>query len=283
MALKLQVPWIREPLPVQYRGIGGVNGVISDIVASGSPHVCQVGADVLVVNFFGECNRVPDVSRYRISEGGCCVPDDYKYRISNDKYIIPHRDISGLELQLQLLQPQIGSIVLLLESPHRDEYQPGNINSPIAPANGATGHNIDQCLGKVLSHINAQNPIEPGSHIIISNPIQFQTSLHAIHGKSSWSDSRWGTLRNHVWRKLWGDQHMQQCFRERLKSYKPSLIINACTAELKSHINGFFQNVEEWQNVTLREVPHPGDMSWNNCDNILPIPPANQNAVDPQQ
>ena len=266
-ALKLQVPWRDEPLPVQYRGIDGVNGVISDIVASGSPHVCLVGEDVLVVGFFGECNRVPDVSRYHIY---------------NDGKIIRHCDIPESRLQIQ---SQLRSIVLLVESPSVDEYQFGNINCPIVPANGETGKNLHQCLGKVLKEIKAdfdegldedtlieEGRIESklmmsGGHVIVSNPIQFQTNLRSIHGSKS--KGKWETLRDKVWEALWNERegevpgYIQLCLRARLNTYRPSLIINACTQNVKSHVECFVQR--EFPKVPLYEVYHPSDTRWKGC------------------
>lgn len=67
MALKLQVPWRREPLPVQYRGHVRV---IDAIRASNSLHVEPSANDVIVKDFFGVNNRVPDVSRYHIGDDG---------------------------------------------------------------------------------------------------------------------------------------------------------------------------------------------------------------------
>lgn len=149
-------------------------------------HVDLSGNVVLVQNFFGENNKVPDVSRYRI---------DSKWQ--------PICDLEVPESRLQL-QTQPGSIVLLLESPSVDEYRCGNINWPIAPAKGKSGENIDRCLGKLLSGIQAGHFV-PGSHVIISNPIQFQTNLRAIHRQSTTQktgSSKWKTLRNNVWKTL---------------------------------------------------------------------------------
>ena len=278
MALKLDVPWSREPLEVGY---DGATAELATCLCR-SPYLRQVrdGDDLHVVDFFGVNNRVPDVSRYRIG---------------SDRKPVHHCDISELH-QLQQLQQlrRNGSIVLLLESPHKDEYQLGNINCPIAPANGTTGENIHRCLSAVLSDIRAKHievrPSEselllPGRHVIISNPIQFQMSLHAIHGRSV-RDRPWNTLRDNVWKTLWNDQdeHVKQCFLGRLNTYNPRLIINACTGELTPNDNlnrtddrtlphGLKSLVTQYvrtklQNVPLYEVYHPADTSWRSCDGI---------------
>lgn len=216
---------------------------IDDCQFSGK-HVEQSGNDVIVKKYFRMNNKVIDASRYRIGKAGCCVRHDGRYCICNDRYIIPHCNHTGIDishcdicepvLEPLLRRQRIRSIVFLLESPHMDEYQRGNINCPIAPAMGKTGSNIAEYLGTVLSRIEPQRFIVPGYLVIISNPIQFQTSLHAIHGMSPRADKgKWGTLRDNVWRTLWAEPHIQRCFKKRLEGYCPKVIINACTGDLK--------------------------------------------------
>ena len=294
MALMLDVPWRDEPLPVGYEG------VTDQIVASGSPHVCPVENDVRVVNFFEERNRVPDVRRYRIEQEDCCPPPDGRYCIRHDRYLMPDCDFSECTRQQELQEN--GSIVLLLESPHKDEYKNGDIARPKKPACGSTGDNIDRCLGTVLSEISIEaDHIVPGRHVIISNPIQFQTSLYAIHEQRL--AGTWKTLRNNVWWTLWNESEGQikQCFQERLvDTYNPSLIINACTGKKTTNgvltrtlpltrTHGLRSLVTEFVRAVLPVVPlyeayHPA-INWNNSGNfgLHPIPPVNQNAGDPQQ
>ena len=224
---------------------------------SNSPNVdpCHNG-DVLVKDFFGVNNRVHDVSRYRID----C-----------NRQPVRHFDVPESRLQTQL-----PSIVLLVESPHIDEYQFGNINFPIAPANGATGKNIDRCLRRVLSCIENQQLIAPGCHVIISNPIQFQTSLKSIH--SNGLDGEWKELKDNVWKALWNDGeggegvpgYIKLCFRTRLNTYRPSLIINGCTDLLTEHVSNFV--IEELHNVHLYNVGHPSSWRRSDCSGICLTP-----------
>ena len=281
MALKLQVPWSREPEPleVDLSRVSGENcdTVMREIRRYGPPHVRANEGDVIVENFFGVNNRVPDVSRYHIDD---------------DRQPVRHFDVPESRLQIQ---SQLGGIVLLLESPSVDEYQFGNISFPVVPANGESGEKIDRCLGTVLSDIREEfnqagfneeqlirdgrikaELIVPYCHVIISNPIQFQTNLRSIHGRSTW-DSPWDTLRNNVWKALWKEGpeegrlgYIQLCFRARLNTYRPSLIVNACTGDLKNHVKGFVRR--ELPTVPLYHAHHPADTSWDdcgdNCDDI---------------
>ena len=220
-------------------------------------HVDADDNDVTVKYFFGTNNRVPDVSRYRIDNTG---------------RLVRHFDIPESRLQTR---PQEGCIVLLLESPNVDEYQFGDIDFPIAPANGAAGKGIEKCLHNVLSHIKTElsrrgchRTVIAGHHVVISNPIQFQTSLRSIHGKTTWGDSHFETLRSSVWRTLWNEGvederlgYIRLCFRSRLNTYSPSLVINACTVGVKRLVTCFVRT--ELPNVPLYEIYHPSGPSWN--------------------
>ena len=262
MALKLTVGEVEYQVQVD-----DVN--VTVISESGSSHVRLEGDDVVVEDFFEDRNKVPDVSRYRIGDSFCCVRHNVdSYRICNNRYVNPRCDISRQQLQQQIQQD--GSIVLLLESPHKDEYQHNHINCPKAPAMGQTGSRIDRWLGEVLSIIrteyiaaapNEPELIETGRHVILSNPIQFQTSLDAIHGQGIIPG-----LRNSVWRTLWEQEHIQQCFLERLDTYNPSLIVNACTRSLKIRVKDFVR--VNFPEVPLYNIGHPS--GWNTPSNRVP-------------
>ena len=304
MALNLKVHWREELLRVDYPTIGEVIGEIraKEQVSSHVQLEGQGENDVLVKDFFEENCKVRDVSRFRICAEDCSVHHDGRYRICNDRYIIPHYDVYGekydvsepeeslLSLQQLLLLQHIGNIVLLLESPHKKEYgKEGNvyyINRPLVPAKGSTGENIDRDLGMVLSRIDDQQLIMPGCHVIISNPIQFQASLHAIHGQSLRERTgKWRTLRDHVWQTLWNeeDEYIKKCFLDRLEGYYPKVIINACTGKLdedgslKRLVNDFVY--AQLPHVPLFTVAHPA--SWQNLHPKRFIPPTNPDADSP--
>ena len=287
-ALKLQVPRpVGGPITLCVKDGCGRSIVIDDQWFPPGPHVEQRKTYVLVKDFFGDDNKVPDVSRYCIGGEGYCGHHDDKYRIWHDRYLVPHCNITeeGISssdipepcLQARLKEqrkmraeqerPEIGNIVLLLESPHKYEY---NAN-PKRPALGTTGTNIDILLWIVLRYIQIKTGlIEPGCDVVISNPIQFQTSLSAISEPKSYKNN-WRTVRNNVFRTLLEQEHIKQCFRARLGCYYPKVIINACTGKLeesdslKSLVDRFVQQELETntglpENVSLYTIAHPS--SW---------------------
>ena len=81
-------------------------------------------------------------------------------------------------------------------------------------------------------------------------------------------------MRNNVWKTLWEEPQIKQGFRQRLLTYRPSLIINACTGAFdkindndpKGLVNNFLNN--QFSTVPLYKTKHPA-INWNvPCDRI---------------
>ena len=193
-----------------------------------------------VENMFSADNRVPDVQRYSWGTCGC----------GSEIHLCRHRDA----------QPARGrQAVVILESPHIYEY--GNaglaMSCPIAPAMGVTGTCLDEHLGSLLRTINMS-----ACEVVISNPVQFQTSLYVIHrgDRSVASKYRVRKITDAVFRGLWAVERIQTNFRNRMNIYRPELIINACTYSLRDDVGRFLELT--FPSVNYRETNHPG--SWTN-------------------
>ena len=223
------------------------------------PYVSTSGGNVIIDQMFDACMKVRDVYRYKIEKHGNLVVR----RLHQDKDVREECDLP--------------KIILLLESPHRDEYCN---NRPCAPAMGQTGRNLDRQTGDncgsglscVLSQTQIRNSIRDGSsRIIISNPIQFQASLHMIlQGKMN------RDVRNAVWNSLWQhqDRRIQNCFAARMEIYDPYIIINACTKgynrkgelleenKLQKKVTAFLKTFLEESGICCEvyEINHPS--SW---------------------
>ena len=194
--------------------------------------VSENGDTVDIVDMFFHNNRVEDVDRYRI-------------RLVQDRpFLIPHlkRKVSPKTNRHNDLRPRRcgNTLVVLLESPSIHEYD-GAPNRRIAPAQGQTGCGILCHLGSFLCPEATQSlndcgylrsRIQDGTRLVISNPIQFETSLlYAIH-EDVLSESRRRTLTNAVWKRLWDVPEIRRDFIQRLRNYNPSIIINSCTSKL---------------------------------------------------
>ena len=202
MALKINVTW-PERLPQVCIPID------CDDMEPTSEKATKEGAHITIDGAFGQGNRVCDHDRYRISRESqspleCCRPcATYDY-----------------------------TLVILLESPHRDEYLNNCIDQPQAPALGSTGRNVRKHLMDVVnSCCHIRNRLDKVTRVILANPIQFQCSL--VWVIESNRSNRWKEVRDAVWKALWNQQAIRNECRERLKRHNPNFIINACTHDLE--------------------------------------------------
>ena len=188
-------------------------------------YVSVSGRNVIIDRMFDACMKVRDVYRYKIENDGNLVVRDVR-ESGRDKEVWEECDLP--------------TIVLLLESPHEKEYDENN--NPIAPAMGSTGTNLDKYLCSVLSCI--RHSIRNGSsRIILSNPVQFQTSLHMILHEMN------REVRDAVWNALWCHPYIRNRFESRMRAYNPYIIINACTGGenprgLKRKVSDFLQEAQ---------------------------------------
>lgn len=117
-------------------------------------------------------------------------------------------------------------IVILLESPHKNEFQRNNTDLEAkGPAMGATGTLFNKHFVKFFKSSNIYHYLENNKeyHVILVNAIQYQCSC----GK---------TLQSYVNKKT-RDENWKYCFEKeelndlsrRLDAIKPFAIINLCT------------------------------------------------------
>lgn len=258
MAVKIHAGW----LPDEGLEIGNFPQWVERQLANHRPpYVSTSGGDVVIDQMFDDCMKVRDFYRYKVEKDGGLIAQ----RVGNDR--------RGKSVQEECCLP---TIVLLLESPHMGEYDTSN--RPIAPAMGRTGDNLDRQTGNncgsglncVLSKIG--HKICNGSRIIISNPVQFQASLHMILeplerniGEIDRGTKR--TVTSTVWRSLWRCDDIQNCFASRMIGYNPYIVINACTGGqgrygLNKDVTAFLANFlkERGMCCEIYEIGHPS--SW---------------------
>ena len=240
--VKICVDWSSKPLEVDLP-------INRDCFEENHSYVCVGNDCVGIAKLFDQCKAVPDVDRYRALKKGnnICLDEhgsreicDSKY---NDRHVDPGECVSS-------------TIVFLLESPHKEEYKDCR---PVAPAQGNAGRKIDAYLGDLLCHLSPN--INDGSRIIISNPIQYQTSLSMILKSQKINEE----VRDKIWNHLWKTETIKNNFLCRVKKYKPSIIINACTGgmredSLRRTVSRFLQEARICVGQ-LYEINHPS--SWN--------------------
>lgn len=210
------------------------------------------------LNIFKVQHRVPDVWRYTVNICNGVANILTIPKSINSSYFSDRPAIEGKWLGREV-------ILLILESPHRDEYDQSHTSyvylKPIAPAQGNgvgdAGGAIERYLHLVLTKMNL---VDGFYSLIIANPIPYCCSLGVFY--QSGLNKK---LRDNVWKAIWnitnasGKKFIQDDFTARCAIYKPKYIINCCTSELQCYVTTLLVR----NNFTiLYKAPHPA-MQWN--------------------
>ena len=236
-----------------------------DKKAGESQYVEKVSEETLrIKNVFAPEKRVPDVWRYMLRNTGIYITlHEHSGTIEavckeKDKY----RDLHAEEVDERGIV-----IVLLLESPHKDEFD--NNDSPIAPAQGTTGRNIHAFFEQLVNiERRIFDFVAPEASLIICNPIPFQTSLHMIHKEKLVPKEK---LKEDIWKALWEETCVKEDFKLRIEKYRPSLIINACTGgkekeSLNANVTYYLKSIEICEAVYRTDHP-----SFWNIPKLQPV------------
>ncbi len=216
-----------------------------------------------LINFFTEKKKVPDAWRYVIKKEKKDFtlnppPKDYERLTEENKF----GDVKTIEIPADT-----ANIVLVLESPHKEEYN--KKFDPLGPAQGATGQHMERYLGKdILPEIEKimKTSLEGEYNLVICNPLQYQTSLYQLHKKPlTYKAAK--KLRDTVWKSLFEQEDLKEDFKKRLLLLKPEIIINGCTSSLSPAVQVFLENdfsekakKEYISYVYIFKTPHPS--SW---------------------
>ncbi len=147
------------------------------------------------------------------------------------------------------------NILVVLESPHRFEYDENN--NPIGLAMGKTGDNLFElftfALNKSILKIN-----DGEYNVILTNAIQYQTScgLNPI-------DRR---LRDKNWLDIYDNYGGEEDFKKRIYLIKPRVTLNLCTGGrdsegLRTKVSNSLIKFGLKKNRHFAEGNHPA--SWN--------------------
>jgi radical SAM protein with 4Fe4S-binding SPASM domain len=220
-------------------------------------NVIKNSSGIEIKNFFTEKSRVQDSWRY-----------DLKKDVNGNFILIPHTNKTCFYPESNFNErstTKLGKkpiVLILIESPHKEEFSTDGSFIPKGPAQGKTGANIKNYLSKLVNKYICKDILTEnnrGYHVVISNPIQFQTSLFELHG-TPLSRSGCSALRNKIWLSLM--EFEKQNFIKRLNQYEPSIIINACTSKLKKHVYEILSNCFVQENALIYEAEkHP--CVWN--------------------
>jgi hypothetical protein len=216
--------------------------------------------------------KVPDVIRYEAI---------YRKETNTESWKLNTIEDSKALEQIGDSKNKYKHLIVLLESPHKDEFnykdEAGNevtLNKrdsednyelakkiikiePKMPAQGKTRELMDKRLLNILSNIAIGT--STSYKIFIVNPIQVQTSLIVLHGQAL--KGNYKKLRDYVWIELWKREEYKKDFSNRLFSYTPQVIINCCTKNLQPYIDTFIMDKYNGASIKYYRSSHP--MNWN--------------------
>lgn len=139
-------------------------------------------------------------------------------------------------------------VVLVMESPHKAEFENG---TPVGPANGPTGVNIGALLNEVLKCVPSMSD---DSQVVLMNAVQYQCSL----GEATKAH------RDLVFREAWR-RGGEADFKERLcETYRQGdLVINACTrGNRKEYLRDLVKSAIEQVVGSHWRSAHPFAWTW---------------------
>lgn len=200
------------------------------------------------------------------------IPDDYVGSFTypptptptpnNSSLLWFHKDVRKLnEKNLgRKAMPNEYNIVIVLESPHKNEYNTDFRH----PAIGSTGNNLNNYFKGLLDTLNNTIQNNTKCHVYLMNAIQYQCSL-GYHTS---------IFRTEIFNSMWKHHKKDEDFLDRLKDFYPNIIINLCTKTdnlqdiVQEKINEFVNNNKT---ISLYKGTHPS--SWN-------LDPQNRYIVD---
>lgn len=171
------------------------------------------------------------------------VKDEIRYKIS-----LPNIEFIGLAIKYNELHicDKYEKIVILLESPHRSEYDYSF--NPIGPAQGVTGNNVEKFLKELCKDLKLEDNKQ--YLFILMNPIPWQCSLGSFY-----DDGLIPTLRNNIWSKLF-NIYVEE-FKAMINLYNPMIIINACTNGRKGRVMDAINDIPKLNNANKFYCYHP--------------------------
>ncbi len=187
------------------------------------------------------------------------VPDhvfDQAHRVDDE---LAYRIGAGCAIERAGGGPKPGGVVLLLESPHRDEFD-GRGGSAIGPLrNEKARQYLERYLPSLLKVVEGRlgQSLE-GLGVNLVNAVQYQASLQAL--MTDYGGGLQATVRTGVWRNIFasgGDRDMLA----RLDRYEPSIVLAAPTKAVWNAIKREFNDhARRWP--WLRVDSHPSCWAW---------------------
>lgn len=163
------------------------------------------------------------------------------------------------------------TIAIILESPHKFEYDYNGL--PIGPARGPTGVNIRSCL---IKHLKGFNLEADQYKVLLVEAISYQCS----NGLPVDQDEK-PKKKDILFERIWNSGGCRS-FEERLRLYKPTIIINSCTGgtsgiesrTLSTSLNALVQRSIDGVSPGIRKFysSHPSSKHFKEDGNLKEVP-----------
>ena len=199
----------------------------------------------------------PIESCYLGSDNAVVLPPDqflWKKRVP-DAVVGVWRDgslITVAEKVTDSRSPKPGCIVITLESPHRSEYSLMGFIPRMPLSDPQSKSHLYQFLPDLIRDIGG---LPDGTEVVLCNPVPYQASLDRIMKAGTGVQK---AVRNAVWRALFRGGFRRD-FVGRLCQYKPSVVINACTRDLRRDVTLALQgicDIESFRNTLIFNCSH---------------------------
>jgi hypothetical protein len=203
-------------------------------------------------------SSLPILSRHVEADGSIRIPADHfawdkrvvdeVVRVKRNNQLVPPENLSAADIGS--VRP--GCWILVLESPHHDEYYfVENEFLPVGPLrNPDTLRKFHKHIDNLCREIG-QMP--EGTALVLCNPVPYQASLDRLMVQPTRLHR---AVRNAVWKELFL-QGFRREFAERLAAYQPSVVINACTYDLRAFVKKALREIREAApHETPEAAPH---------------------------
>jgi|GEM_PF-5602036 len=193
----------------------------------------ESGDDVLNENVVKQ--KIKDLNMFRYDKA---VPDETLCLIKKEYRCVKVRKIQKKIDYNNDVCPNCKTIVVLLESPHKSEY-----DKNLVPKRPLNSNNAREKLMNVIgNYISEKDYFKNGIYrIAIVNPIQFQTSMYEIF-KKPLHESPGNIIRDTVWDTLWKQDSIKDWFLERMSILKPEMIVISTTLQFKLIVANYLCN-----------------------------------------
>ncbi len=221
------------------------------IVRCNSEYISVTGGSNNIITidpkFFSEDKKVPNIIRYKL----IYQKNTWVLSRANGADLGDFDSECKKGVVLDNTKKADNCIFLILESPHRDEYD-GSMN-PRTPAFKRTGANFHNCFipnalpNLINNGLNLDCKVE--YNLCLVNPVPFQASLWNLY-----SSKLLKNVRNKIWKVLF--EETEKDFLNLINFHRPVHVFNACTQELALEIESFLigNNIN---NIFCKKIYHP--------------------------